>query len=63
MAHAFASPLAGEPIAWAVCSHIMTIAVSRLTPPDRTIPRISELDFHAILTLVHQSIPLPRAGP
>jgi mRNA interferase MazF len=61
-AHAFPSPLPGEKIAWAVCSHIMTIAVSRLVPPDRVIPRISDADFLAILTLAHKTIPTPRAG-
>lgn len=60
-AYAFASPLPGEKTAWAVCSHITTVAVSRLVPPFRQIPRISEADFKAILTMAHAIIPTPRA--
>jgi mRNA interferase MazF len=59
-AHAFNSPLPGETIAWAVCSHVSTVAVSRLVPPARQIPRISEEDYRAILMLVHSNIPTPR---
>jgi len=59
-AHSFKSVLPGEQISWAICDHILTIAVSRLTPPMRQIPKVSHADFQAILTLVHKNIPSPR---
>ena len=57
---AFQSVIPGEGVSWAICDHILTLAVSRLTAPSRKIPRIGDLDFQRILTLVHQNIPTPR---
>ncbi|MGJ8586982.1 MAG: type II toxin-antitoxin system PemK/MazF family toxin [Yoonia sp.] len=60
-AHSFKSILPGELISWAICDHILTIAVSRLTAPMRRIPRVDHDDFQTILQLVHKNIPTPRA--
>lgn len=60
LALAFQSPLPGENISWAICSHVMTIAVSRLAPPSKVIPRMDDKDFQHVLALVHSTIPIPR---
>lgn len=59
-AHSFKSVIAGEAISWAICDHVVTIAVSRLTAPERKIPRIEQGDFQHVLTLVHKNIPTPH---
>jgi len=59
-AHCFQSILPGETMSWAVCDHVLTIAVSRLSPPMRKIPRVKHADFQSILTLVHKNIPSPE---
>lgn len=59
-AYAFASPFEGNALSWAVCDHILTVAVSRLKPPPKIIPRISEDDFAEILRRVLSFIPTPE---
>ena len=46
-AYPMQSPLEAKQ-AWVICDHMMTVAVSRLSPPSRVIPRISEADFEHI---------------
>lgn len=62
-AHAFQSVIDGETISWAICDHILTISVSRLSPPARVIPRIDNADFQSVLRLAHKAIPTPSTGP
>lgn len=59
-AHRFVSLLPGETISWAVCDHILTVAVSRLIPPSQKIPKVDDADFQEILKLVLKNIPTPR---
>lgn len=61
LAYDFTSPLPGGARSWAVCSHITTVAVSRLTLVDGKAPRISDDDFQEILRIVRSTIPTPRA--
>lgn len=57
-AYHLASPIDGTS-SWVVCNHILTVAVSRLSPPDRVIPRVSQEDFDKILALMFSHLPLP----
>lgn len=59
LAYPFSSPLRGEITSWAVCSHVATLAVSRLVPPSRKIPKVDRADFAEILRFVHSIIPTP----
>ena len=56
--HAFPiqSPL-GSKQAWVICDHMMTVAVSRLSPPGRIIPRISEDVFEQIKKCALKNLP------
>ncbi|WP_374765318.1 type II toxin-antitoxin system PemK/MazF family toxin [Yunchengibacter salinarum] len=55
-AYSIQSPLEAKP-AWVICDHLMTVAVSRLSPPGRTIPRISQEDFEHIKQLALKNLP------
>ncbi|WP_306133443.1 type II toxin-antitoxin system PemK/MazF family toxin [Roseivivax marinus] len=61
LAHDFASPLPNGGRSWAICSHVTTVAVSRLTLVDGKAPRISDEDFQEVLRLVRRTIPTPRS--
>lgn len=60
LAHAFPSVLPDGGMSWAICSHITTLSVARLSLVDGKAPVIPEDDFAAVLQLVHGSIPTPR---
>jgi mRNA interferase MazF len=48
----------GRRASWVVCNHLYTVSTARLAPLSGThIPRLSEDEFNAILTLVHQWLP------
>jgi len=42
---------------WVICDHPMTLAVSRLSRPLRTVPRISEADFEVIKERALRNLP------
>lgn len=62
LAHSFPSVLRGEDLSWAICSHLTTVAVSRLVPPSRKIPKVSPEDFTTILRLALSTLPKLQAG-
>lgn len=61
LAYAFPSVLPDGGTSWAVCSHITTVAVSRLSLVKGAAPAIPEEHFTAILRIVNNQIPKPRA--
>lgn len=60
LAHAFASVLPEGGMSWAICSHITTLSVARLSLVNGSAPTIPEDDFAEILRLVRSQIPTPR---
>lgn len=51
---------------WVICDKPMTVAVSRLSVAREGIPRLSEDDFHAVLAVLLQWLPVlppPDAEP
>ena len=58
-AHGMVSPLGGER-AWVICDYITTLSVSRLSPPDRHVPRLRQEDFDRIIVLTLRHLPSVR---
>lgn len=59
LAHAFPSVLPEGGISWAICSHVTTLSVARLSLVRGRAPAIPEDDFTDILRLVRAQIPTP----
>ena len=58
MAYAVRSPIDGKQ-AWVICDYLTTVAVSRLSPPGRVVPRIGQVDFNRIVERVLSALPRP----
>jgi len=56
-AHSMQSLVDDEPVVWAICDHPMMVAVSRLSPPGRVVPRVSEADFEVIKERALRNLP------
>lgn len=50
------SPIDGEP-SWVICDYLTTVAVSRLSPPRRVIPRLNQTDFDRVLAITFARLP------
>lgn len=46
-------------LSWAICNHPTTVAVSRLSPPGRTIPTVPQDDFDRIVAKIWANLPSP----
>ena len=53
------SPIDGR-TSWIVCNHVHTMAVRRLEPPGKPIPRIRAEEFQDVLKKVYLNLPLPK---
>jgi mRNA interferase MazF len=58
-AYRIVSPIDGKDT-WVICDYLISLAVSRLSPPDRVIPRVDEDDFNKIIELAYSLLPTPR---
>jgi mRNA interferase MazF len=45
---------------WAICNHLMTVSVARLSAVKGTVPRLNEAEFHPILVKVLSWLPKIR---
>lgn len=60
LAHAMKTPINGQDLSWAICSHPTTVAVSRLSIHRGAVRRIENDDFQIVLQIVRDQIPVPR---
>lgn len=57
-AYPVVSPIDGKQ-AWVICDYLTTVAVSRLSPPGRVVPRLDQENFDQILNLAFEGLPRP----
>ena len=62
MAYPVRSPI-DEQQAWVICDYPTTVAVSRLGPPGRNVPRIAQDDFNRIVARLLGTLPRPEPRP